>query len=139
MNKKLTLLTAAMLCGMLAGLVSAGGIATRSDEIVAVAAPGGGSATWTVSAPYSSIELLYIDCYQMAAGATSTVTVQRVTSATDGRETIATIGGGATSNGTAAVYTSNVGKTLLNGDVLNLNNRATNLGFKAKITYKVQQ
>jgi hypothetical protein len=116
----------------------AGEVATRTATLTAAAAPGGGVVTWTNSASYASAEVLYIDAWDMAGGNASTLTVYRLSA--NNTETLGTIAGDATgSNGVLVLKTANVGKDLIQGDRIRINALATNVAFKAAITWKELQ
>jgi hypothetical protein len=121
---------------LLAALAQAGEVATRTGTLTGSAVPAGGTVTWTNSTDWASAEILYVDAFTMIGGSASTLTVYRVS--TNYTETLGTIAGNATtSNGQLCLKTSNVGKDLVQGDKIRIDALATNVAFKAQITYKL--
>ena len=118
----------------------AGEVATRTGTMVAPAANGGGTVSWTNNAAnWTSAEVLYVEAWNMVGGNASTLTVYRVCTNLN-TETLGTISGNVTtSNGILVLKTSNVGKDLVYGDKIKIDALATNVTFKACVTYKQLQ
>jgi hypothetical protein len=133
-QRNIALLIAIPLLMALAAL--AGDVASRTSVFTASAGSGTtyGQKYWTNSVPYASIQVRYIDLYDIAGGTAGTVTVSRVTPGGT-LETWCVMPGSSSSNAVACLVTSNLTTDLVLDDVLKFQANVTNISFKGKITY----